>query len=107
MRFISAFVERLPLGILGLIRAELAAAERPGYHPGMLLKRYIYGYLNRVCSSLTIGAREAQRKMKVTETAGPDFKTIAEFRWANSTAIVGARREFMLLCRELDPLAVS
>lgn len=51
VRFIDAFVERLPLGEIGFILAEPAARGSPGYHPGTLRKRYIYGYLDRVHSS--------------------------------------------------------
>jgi transposase len=48
----------------------------------MMLKLYIYGYLNRVASSRRL-ERECQRNIEVIWLTGqlaPDFKTIADFR---------------------------
>ena len=49
-RVIDAFVEALDLGAFGFAVVP-AATGRPSYHPGILLKLYIYGYLNRIQSS--------------------------------------------------------
>jgi transposase len=43
---------------------EPAATGRPSYHPSVLLKFYIYGYLNRVQSSRRL-EREAGRNVEV------------------------------------------
>ena len=51
VRVIEAFVEGLDLGDLGFSGADPKATGRPAYHPAVLLKLYIYGYLNRVQSS--------------------------------------------------------
>ena len=51
VRVVDAFVDALDLNDLGFERARSAATGRPGYHPSVLLKLYIYGYLNRVQSS--------------------------------------------------------
>ena len=48
VRAIDAFVDALDLGELGFDSVEPAATGRPGFHPSVLLKLYIYGYLNRV-----------------------------------------------------------
>ena len=48
---IEAFVAALDLTAPGFAGVAPAATGRPVYHPGMLLKLYIYGYLNRVQSS--------------------------------------------------------
>ena len=47
-RVIEAFVEGFDLGELGFGRVDPKATGRPSYHPSVLLKLYIYGYLNRV-----------------------------------------------------------
>jgi transposase len=47
-RVIDAFIDQLDLGQLGFESVEPAATGRPGYHPAVLLKIYLYGYLNRV-----------------------------------------------------------
>ena len=70
----------------------------------MLLKLYIYAYLNRVQSSRRI-EREAQRNVELmwlTERLSPDHKTIADFRKDNGQAIRGVCREFVVLCRCLN-----
>ena len=42
VRFIDAFVDRLNLDELGFQKSQLASTGRPPYHPGDLLKLYIY-----------------------------------------------------------------
>ncbi len=51
VRFIDAFVEELDLREIGFKRVEPLATGRPAYHPAVLLKLYICGYLNRIPSS--------------------------------------------------------
>jgi transposase len=107
VRAVDAFVDNLDLAGLGFDRAVPEATGRPGYHPATLLKIYIYGYLNRVQSSLRL-EREAQRNVEVMWLTGqlaPDFKTIADFRRDNGVAIRKVCREFVLLCRRLGLFA--
>lgn len=104
VRFIDAFVESLDLRVLGFRRAVPMETGRPPYHPGALLKLYIYGYLNGVRSSRKL-EKEANRNVEVMWLLGklaPDFKTIADFRRDNGEAIRRAAREFTVVCRELD-----
>jgi transposase len=51
VRVVDVFVDELDLAVLGFDRVEPRATGRPGYHPSVLLKLYVYGYLNRVQSS--------------------------------------------------------
>ena len=51
VRVIDAFVEELDLGGLGFEGVDPKGTGRPSYHPSVLLKLYVYGYLNRVQSS--------------------------------------------------------
>ena len=60
MRVVDAFVDELDLAELGFNGTTLALTGRPSYHPGVMLKIYIYGYLNRVPSSRRL-ERECQR----------------------------------------------
>jgi transposase len=65
-----------------------AATGRSGYNPGVLLKLYIYGYLNRVQSSRRLEC-EAGRNLEVMWLTGrlaPDHKTVADFRKDNGPA---------------------
>jgi len=104
VRVIDVFVDELDIGRLGFGRIEPKVTGRPAYHPSMLLKLYIYAYLNRVQSSHRI-EREAQRNVELmwlTERLSPDHKTIAGFRKDNGKAIRGVCREFVVLCRRLN-----
>jgi len=106
VRVIDAFVDQIDLGQLGFEGVDPAATGRPAYHPAVLLKIYIYGYLNRVQSSRRL-ERETQRNVELMwliERLTPDFKTIANFRKDNGKAIRGVCRQFVLLCRELGLL---
>ena len=89
VRVIDVFVEELDLGELGFGGVDPEATGRPSYHSSVLLKLYIYGYLNRVQSSRRL-EREAARNVEVMWLSGrlvPDHKTIADFRKDNGTAI--------------------
>ena len=50
VRVVDVFVEELDLAELGFGGVDPEATGRPSYHPSILLKLYIYGYLNRVQS---------------------------------------------------------
>ena len=83
------------------------ATGRPSYHPSVLLKLYIYGYLNRVQSSRRL-EREAGRNVEVMWLTGrlvPDHKTIADFRKDNGRAIQQVCVQFIELCRRMGLLA--
>lgn len=64
VRAIEAFVETLDLRQLGFKGVDPHATGRPAYHPAVLLKIYLYGYLNRVQSSRHL-EREAQRNVEL------------------------------------------
>ena len=103
VRAVDAFVEELDLKALGFDSVDPALTGRPAYHPAVLLKLYIYGYLNRIASSRRL-EREAQRNVELMWLTGrlaPDFKTIADFRGDNGAAIRKVCREFVELSRQL------
>ena len=103
VRVVDAFVEELDLQALGFIGTSPAATGRPAYHPAVLLKLYIYGYLNRIQSSRRL-EREAQRNVELMWLTGrlaPDFKTIADFRHDNGAGIRNVCKRFVGMCREL------
>jgi transposase len=106
VRVIDAFVDALDLAKLGFDGVEPAATGRPGYHPSVLLKLYIYGYLNRVQSSRRL-EREAGRNLEVMWLLGrlaPDDKVIADFRKDNGPAVRKVCAKFIDLCREMGLL---
>ena len=64
VRVVDVFVDELDLAGLGFDSVAPQATGRPGYHPAVLLKLYIYGYLNRVQSSRRL-ERECGRNVEV------------------------------------------
>ena len=103
VRVIDVFVDELDLSGLGF-KTMPEATGRPGYHPALMLKLFIYGYLNRVQSSRRL-EQEANRNLELIWLLGrlaPDFKTIADFRKNNGEAIRLVCREFVMLCRKLN-----
>jgi len=106
VRVIDVFVDDLDLAGLGF-KTQSKKTGRPAYHPTILLKLYVYGYLNRVQSSRRL-EREAHRNIELMWLTGrlaPDFKTIADFRKNNGKAIRLVCREFILLCKKLNLFA--
>ena len=107
VRVIDAFIDELDLSDLGFTGVDPKVTGRPSYHPAVLLKLYVYGYLNQVQSSRRL-EREAGRNMEVIWLTGrlvPDHKTIAEFRKDNGPAIRKVCSRFVMLCREIGLLA--
>ena len=102
VRVIDVFVGALGLAEMGFEGVEPAATGRPSYHPSVLLKLYIYGYLNRVQSSRRL-EREAGRNVEVMWLLGrlaPDHKTIA------ATKVTRLTEKLTKLKEETGKLAV-
>ena len=64
VRAVDVFVDGLDLDKLGFVGVQPLDTGRPGYHPCVMLKLYIYGYLNRVPSSRRL-ERECQRNIEM------------------------------------------
>src|SRR5262245_59435295 len=106
VRVIDVFVDELDLTELGFGGVAPEVTGRPAYHPSVLLKLYVYGYLNRVQSSRRL-EREALRNVEVMWLTGrlvPDHKTIADFRKDNGRAIQQVCARFIELCRAMGLL---
>jgi transposase len=106
VRVIDAFVDTLNMKSLGFSKAETQVTGRKPYHPGDLLKLYVYGYLNQTRSTRRL-EKECHRNLELLwlmRRLAPDFKTIADFRKDNEKAIRGACRAFIHFCRQADLL---
>ena len=109
VRVIDVFVDNLDLADLGFAGVDPQSTGRPSYHPAVLLKLYVYGYLNAVQSSRRL-EREANRNVEVmwlTRRLAPDHKTIADFRKLNGSSIRKVCARFVELCRRLGLLSVA
>jgi len=108
VRAIEAYVNVLDMAALGYenTQGNAHASGHPAYDPAMLLKLYLYGYLNRSRSSRVL-ERECQRNIEVLwllQGLKPSYKTIADFRKNNPKALRATHREFIALCQKLDLL---
>jgi transposase len=106
VRVIDAFVDTLDMKALDFSKAETLGTGRKPYHPGDLLKLYIYGYLNQTRSSRRL-EKECHRNLELLwlmRRLAPDFKTISDFRKDNGKAVRGACRAFIQFCRQADLL---
>ena len=107
VRAIDAFVDGLDLAALGFRHAEAyGGAGQPPFHPGDLLKLYLYGYTNSVRSSRRL-ERESLRNLEVIwllRGLSPGYRTIATFRRDNAAALAAANRHLLGLARRLDLL---
>ena len=75
---------------------------RKAYNPSILLKLYIYSYLNGISSSRKI-EKECKRNIEVMwlmGTLAPDHKTISDFRKDNTEGICRVFRKLVDLLKE-------
>lgn len=86
VRAVDALIDELDLLALGFAGTEPATTGRPSYHPSILLKLYLYGYLNRIQSSRRL-ERECQRNI--------------ELMWLTGK-LTPVCRQFVMLCRRLN-----
>jgi transposase len=108
VRAIEDYVELLNMVKLGFTKSALNSSDgQPAYHPKLLLKIYIYGYINKIRSSRKLETEITRNVEMLWLCAGlkPSYKTIANFRKDNSKALKQVFREFTILCKELDLIA--
>jgi transposase len=101
VRFLDIYIDHLDLKDLGFPHVVPEEHGRPPYHPGDLLRLYLYGYIYAIRSSRAL-EREANRNLEVIwllKRLAPDFKTIADFRKDNGQAIHNLCRDFIQFCK--------
>jgi len=104
VRVIDAFVDTLDLEEAEFTKSIPADTGCPGYSPGLLLKLYIYGYLNGIRSSRKL-ENECKRNLEVIWLLNglkPKFRAIAYFRADNNKAIKNIFRQFVVMMKSWD-----
>lgn len=106
VRAIDSYVELLDLTKLQFsnTRKSNRTDGQKAYRPQLLLKIYIYGYLNKIRSSRML-ERECKRNIELiwlTQNLVPSYHTIADFRKNNPKALKQVFKEFVLLCKSID-----
>jgi len=103
VRIIDLFVESLSIKNYGF-RTDFPENGRPAYHPGDLLRLFIYGYLNKIRSSRDL-EKECKRNIEVMwllRCLKPDHNTIANFRRDNPKAIKKVFRSTVQIAKHFD-----
>jgi transposase len=103
-RVIDAFIDGLNLLGMGFKNAQINETGRPAYSPWVMLKLYLYGYLNRIRSSRRLEA-ETKRNIEVMwllNNLTPNDKTICNFRKDNAEALKEVFKKFTKFCAELE-----
>jgi transposase len=101
VRLIDALVEKLDLEKLH-IHLPQSEEGRPAFHPKILLKLYLYGYMNGIRTSRKL-EKECMRNMEVRwllEELLPCYKTIADFRKDYPLELKNVFRLFTSFLRE-------
>lgn len=105
VRMIELFVDSLPLADYGFVEQKAnPQGGRPAYHPGVLLKLFIYGYMNRIRSSRQL-EKECNRNLEVMwlmRELAPDHNTISNFRRDNPEGIRKIFRATVELAQNFD-----
>jgi transposase len=102
VRVIDAFVEMLDLETFDFSYCKLNAEGRPPYHPGTMMKIYLYGYQNalRSCRKLEKACTNNIEMMWLVHEQKPHYKTINSFRKDNSKAFKAVFRHFVALLKD-------
>jgi len=106
VRAIESYVEVLDLKRLEFCNTRKSNRNdgQKAYNPKLLLKIYIYGYLNKIRSSRAL-EKECKRNLELiwlTESLTPSYHTISDFRKDNFKALKQVFKEFVLLCKNVD-----
>jgi len=101
VRAIDDYVSLLDLKRLGFSDTSNSLSGQKSYAPELLLKIYIYGYLNKIRSSRNLEKENSRNVELMWLSSGlkPTYKTIADFRKDNPKALKQVFKEFILLCK--------
>jgi len=105
VRAIESYVEVLDINKLQFTNTRKSdrVDGQKAYSPKLLLKIYIYGYLNKIRSSRAL-EKECKRNLELiwlTQDLKPSYHTIADFRKDNPKALKQVFKEFVLLCKNV------
>ena len=104
IRIIDLFVDAIDLKSFGIKNVTTNDEGRPPYHPGILLKLYLYGYKYGVRSSRKL-EYQAQVNLEVRwllNEQTPSNRTIASFRQHHSKAFHQIFRKFVYLLKQAE-----
>lgn len=101
VRAIDLYVEQLDFKEMGFDDTSTSVEGQKSYSPELLLKIYIYGYLNKIRSSRKLEC-EINRNIEMmwlTSGLKPTYKTIADFRKNNPRALKEVFKDFVFILK--------
>jgi transposase len=106
VRLMDAFIDKLDLQKLGFTGTVHKSEGRPPYSPGVLLKLYLYGYLNKIRSSRKL-EKECSRNIELQwllQGLQPNYHTIADFRKMHAVPLQSMFRLYVQFLGDADLL---
>ena len=106
VRLTDAFVDKLDLQKLGFTNTIHKSEGRAPYAPAVLLKLYLYGYLNKIRSSRKL-ERECVRNIELQwllQNLQPNYHTIADFRKVHVVPLQSMFRLYVQFLSDADLL---
>jgi transposase len=113
VRILDAFVEKLDMPGIGIKQnkgskqtGKANAGGAPRYDDRLLLKLYLYGYLNKIRSSRKL-EQECKRNIELRwlmQELAPNYHSIADFRKNNSDTLKQLFKLYVQFLAELDLL---
>ena len=106
VRLIDAFIDKLELQQVGFNNTIHKTEGRPPYAPQVLLKLYLYGYLNKIRSSRKL-ERECSRNIELQwllQSLQPNYHTIADFRKLHARALQSMFKLYVYFLNDADLL---
>lgn len=111
VRILDAFVEKLDLSKLGIEQQQKSQKPNRGGAPRfddrLLLKLYLYGYLNKIRSSRKL-EQECYRNVELRwlmQELSPNYHSIADFRKDHSEGLKNLFKLYVQLLNELNLLS--
>ena len=106
VRLMDAFIEKLDLGRMGFSKTIHKSEGRPPYAPQVLLKLYLYGYLNKIRSSRKL-EKECSRNIELQwllQGLQPNYHTIADFRKVHALPLQSMFKLYVQFLADADLL---
>ena len=109
VRLIDVFIDKLDLQKLGFNKTVHHSEGRPPYAPQVLLKLYLYGYLNKIRSSRKL-EKECSRNIELQwllQTLTPNYHTISDFRKLHAVPLQSMFKLYIHFLSDADLLGKS
>lgn len=106
VRLLDVFVDKLEMDKMGFEKAVPKKEGRPPYDPAVIIKLYLYGYLNRIRSSRKLEiecGRNLELRWLLKELT-PNYHSIADFRQLHAKQLKFVFKVYLSFLRDQELL---